>query len=138
MTQIIEPEEVFSPEEIKRLVMWIKRYENPLFFLLHSNAEQVFREFDKLYFQRTGISETEYLCHLVNEVRQQASLAFTEMPNGANETMFHYSEAQRPEAYKAFEARLIARCAKEECRLRFKAYIARRYGLRVPLKPQQA
>lgn len=136
MKHIIEPDKVFSAEEIKRLVKWIERYENPLLFFLHLNAEQVFREFDKLYFQRVGISEAEYLSQLVDEVRQQASLEFTEMPNGANDTMFHYPEAQQQDAYRAFEARAIARCAKEENRLRFKAYIARRYGLRVPLKPQ--
>ena len=132
---IIEPEEVFSATEIKRLVKWIERYDNPLFFLVRSQAEQLFREFDKLYFQRTGISEEEYLSRLIAEARQQASLAFTEMPNGSNETMFHYPEEERRNAYKAFEARFLARCAREENRLRFKAYVARRYGLRVPLKP---
>ncbi len=132
---IVEPEEVFSTAEIKRLIKWIERYENPLFFLVHSRAEQVFRELDNLYFQRTGISEEEYLNRLIAEARQQASLAFTEMPNGSNETMFHFPEEERRDAYKAFEARFLARCAREENKLRFKAYIARRYGLRVPLKP---
>jgi hypothetical protein len=134
MTNFIEPEKLFSVQEIKRLSKWIERYDNPMFFFLHSNAEQVFREFDELYFQRTGISEAEYLNQLVDEVRQQASLAFTEMPNGANDTMFHYPEAKQAEAYKVFEARFIARCANEENRLRFKAYVARRFGLNVPLK----
>ena len=131
----VEPEEVFSAAEISRLVKWIERYENPLFFLIRSHAERVFRDFDKVYFERTGVSEEGYMNRLVLEVRQRASLAFTEMPNGSNETMFHYPVEERGEAYKAFESRFLARCAREENKLRFKAFVARRYGLRVPLKP---
>ena len=129
MPCVIEPAEVFSPEEIKRLVKWIERYESPLLFFLHPNAEQVFGEFDRMYFERVGISEAQYVSGLVDEIRQQASLAFTEMPNGGNETAFHYPEEQRQQAYKAYEARDVARCAKEENMLRFKAYVARRMDL---------
>ena len=61
-------------------------------------------------------------------------LAYAEMQNGANDTMFHYSGEQRQQTYQAFEVGLVERCAEEECRLRFKAYVSRRYGLKVPFK----
>ena len=134
MPKIIEPEAVFSDKEIKKLITWISRYENPLLVLLRGNAEHIFCEFDRLYFQRTGMSENEYLDGLIEEACREASLRFTEMPSGSNETSFHYPEGYRQQAYRTFEARFLDQCAKEENRLRFKAYVARRYGLRVPFK----
>lgn len=71
---------------------------------------------------------------LINEARRMESMRFTAMPNGANETMFHYPEDQRQHAYEAFEEKFLSQCANEENRLRFKAYVARRLGLRVPFK----
>lgn len=184
MTKIIEPDEVFSTKEIKRLERWISYYENPLkpalittfgtffgviiliiltvqlgvklpstrggiegelfafsclvgttvFFFVKMRAESIFAWFDKKYFQLTGLAVKEYLNALIDEVRQEASLRFTDMPNGDNITMFHYPEEQRNEAYKIYEADYLKRCSVEENRLRFKAYVARRYGLRVPFK----
>ena len=132
--KLIEPKEVFSDKEIKKLESWISRYKNPLFFLFRESSERVFQEFDQQFFQRTGLTEEEYMDSLINEARRIASLRFTEMPNGANETMFSYPEEQRQQAYKAFEEKFLAQCAKEENRLRFKAYVARRLGLRVPFR----
>lgn len=184
MTKIIEPDEVFSAKEIKRLERWISYYENPLkpaliatfgtffgvialiilivqlgvklpstrggiegelfafscvvgatvFFFVKISAESVFAGFDKKYFKLTGLAENEYLDALIDEVRREASLRFTDMPNGGNVTMFHYPEEQRAEAYKTYEADYLRRCSIEEKRLKFKAYVARRYGLRVPFK----
>ena len=94
----------------------------------------IFRQFDQQYFERTGLDEESYLTALLSEVKHEAALRFTGAPNGANTTMFHYPEEQRQAAYKAFEADLIRKCAEEENRLKFKAFVARRLGFRVPLK----
>lgn len=134
VNKLIEPEEVFSDSELKKLESWISRYKNPLFFLLKSKAEQVFHEYDQQFFERTKLTEEEYINSLINEAKRIASMRFTEMPNGANETMFNYPEEQRQQAYRAYEEKFLAHCAKEEKRLRFKAYVARRLGLPVPFK----
>jgi hypothetical protein len=184
MKKIIEPDEVFSAREIKRLERWISYYENPLkpaiiaaiatffgvialiilivqlgvklpppkggiegelfifscvvgaavYLYIKLMAENNFSHFDKRYFELTGMTEQEYLNALIDEVRREASLRFTDMPNGENITMFQYPEEQRAEAYKIFEADFLKRCTTEEDRLKFKAYVARRYGMRVPFK----
>lgn len=181
MKKIIEPDEVFSAKDIRRLERWISYFENPLkpaliavfgtffgviilivqlgvnlpptrdgieeelfvfscvvgvavYFYVRAMAENIFSQFDKRYFKLTGQTEDEYLDALIDEVRREAFLRFTEMPNGANVTMFNYPEDQQAEAYKAYEADFLRRYAVEEKRLKFKAYVARRYGLRVPLK----
>ena len=134
INKLIEPEEVFSNSELKKLESWISRYENPLFFLLRSKAEQVFYEYDQQFFERTNLTEEEYMNSLINEAKRIASLGFTEMPNGANETMFSYPNEQRQQAYIVYEEKFLTHCAKEEKRLQFKAYVARRLGLRVPFK----
>ncbi len=134
VNKLIEPEEVFSDSELKYLESWISRYENPLFFLLKSKAERVFHEYDLQFFERTKLKEEEYMNSLINEARRIASMKFTEMPNGASETMFNYPEEQRQQAYITYEEKFLAHCAKEEKRLRFKAYVARRLGLKVPFK----
>ena len=136
VNKLIEPEEVFSGDELKKLKSWISRYENPLFFLLKNKAEQVFHEYDQQFFERTQLTEKDYMNSLINEAKRIASTRFTEMPNGANETMFSYPEEQRQQAYKAYEEKFLVHCAKEEKRLRFKAYVARRLGFRVPLNEQ--
>lgn len=132
--KLIEPEEVFSENELKKLEDWISRYNNPLLFLFKGKAERVFQEFDKHFFERTGLTEEKYKDSLIDEVCQIASLRFTEVPNGANETMFNYPEEHRQQAYKAYEQKFLAQCVREENKLRFKAYIARRLGLQVPVK----
>ena len=134
VSKLIEPEEVFSDSELKKLESWISRYENVLFFLLKSKAEQVFDEYDQQFFERTKLTEEEYMNSLINEAKRIASMRFTEMPNGANDTMFNYPEEQRQQAYRAYQIKFLAHCANEEKRLRFKAYVARRLGLRVPFK----
>ena len=53
VNKLIEPEEVFSGDELKKLKSWISRYENQLFFLLKNKAEQVFHEYDQQFFERT-------------------------------------------------------------------------------------
>lgn len=105
-----------------------------VYFYVRVMAESIFSRFDKRYFKLTGKTEEEYLDALIDEVRREASLRFTDMPNGANVTMFDYPEEQQAEAYKAYEEDFLRHCAMEEERLKFKAYVARRYGLRVPLK----
>lgn len=184
MKNIVEPDEVFSPKDIKRLERWISYYENPVkpalvatagvffgvialivaavqmgiklphvaggaggellafscivgaavFFLIKPNAEQVFEKFDADYFRLSGITEDDYIDGLKNEVRQEACLRFTDIPNGRGATMFDYPEEQQATAYKEFEADFFRKCAHEERRLKFKAYVARRYGLMVPFK----
>lgn len=133
MSAIKEPEDVFSPREIARLKRWMWVYESPLRALFDTYAQGVFRRFDKQYFERTNQTEESYLSALIDEVKHEAALRFTEMPNGANTTMFRYPEEQQAAAYKEFEADLVQRCAQEESRLKFKAYVARRLGFRVPL-----
>lgn len=184
MTKIVEPEEVFSEKEMRRLDRWMACYNNPIkpaiiaslgtflgaialiillvklnvripsrqggieeellafscfvgiavWFLSRVGGEIVFASFDKRYFQLTGQSERQYLNALIDEVRQEASLQFSDIPNGSNDSMFNYSEEQRVEAYKAYEADYLKGCALEEDRLKFKAYVARRNGFRVPFK----
>ena len=95
VNKLIEPEEVFSDSELKTLESWISRYENPLFFLLKSKAEQVFHEYDQQFFERTNLTEEKYMNSLINEAKRIASMRFTEIPNGANETMFNYPEEQK-------------------------------------------
>lgn len=90
--KLIEPADVFSERELKTLENWISRYGNPLLLLFKGKAERVFQEFDQQFFKRTGLTEKEYIDSLINEARRIASIKFTEMPNGANETMFDSPE----------------------------------------------
>lgn len=132
--RVIEPEDVFSPSELAKLRRWIRIYESPARPLFETYARDVFRQFDRQYFERTGQSEESYLAALLVEVKREAALRFTDAPNGASTTMFHYPENSARAAYQAFEADFVRKCAEEENRLKFKAYVARRLGLRVPLK----
>ena len=185
MSKIVEPDQVFSPKEVSRLLRWISFYVNPLkpaiiagigtflgvivcivvlvqfnvklppapqggievelfffccvvglatFFIVPVVAISVFSDFDKQYFRLTGISEEKYVAELKEEARDEAAIQFTEMPNGANITVFQFPEEQRAEAFKVYEAEFLRECGTEEGQLRFKAYVARRLGLRIPLK----
>jgi len=129
-----ELESVFSSSELARLKRWMWIYDSPLRALFETYAIGVFRKFDQQYFERTDQTEESYLSTLLSEVKQEAALRFTGAPNGANTTMFCCPEEQQATAYKTFEAEFVRRCADEENRLKFKAYVARRFGLRVPLK----
>lgn len=129
--QLVEPDSVFSPREIRRLQRWIKIYEGPARVLFERQAEKVFQNFDDEYFKRTGFVEATYVECLVQEAKQVASLRFTEMPNGANVTAFHFPEPEQAQAYKQLERTFLAQCAAEEGKLRFKGYVARRFGLRI-------
>lgn len=131
---VVEPEDVFLPGELARLRRWIWIYESPVRALIETYAQGVFRQFDLQYFERTRQTEDAYITALLSEVKREAALRFTGAPNGANTTMFHYPEEQRRAAYQAFEADFVRKCAEEENRLAFKAYVARRLGLQVPVK----
>lgn len=186
MESIVEPEIIFSPQEIKCLKRWISFYENPMgpalisivgaflgvtaflivlvqfdvelpritreiwlgfllfscligagvFIATTSLAKKVFHRFDEKYFRLTGMSEEQYLDSLVADVRRDACLRFTSMPTAQGITMLdspHDREAQVV-AYQAYESGFVRDCALAEERLQFKAYVARRFGLRVPLK----
>jgi len=183
----VDPEDVFSKKEIRRLLRWISLYESPfkwatvaatiflfgavvlivaavqiglylpginggiayelfvvvgvagiaaaLFIPLH--GESVFRQYDRLYFQRSGISEIEYLRWLEQEVGRQALLRFARMPDGEGVTAFQFPDDQQPKAFRAFAAEYLRKWLAEEDRLRFKAYVARRFGdVPIPLKPR--
>ena len=132
--ELIEPDTVFSPREIRRLQRWIKIYESPLGALLEKLAEKTLQHFDDEYFRRTGLLKSTYVEHLIQEAKHVASLRFTEMPNGANVTAFHFPEEEQQRAYKQFESSFLAQCAAEEKKLRFKGYVARRFGLRIRLR----
>jgi hypothetical protein len=131
---IKEPQDVFSPSELARLKRWIRIYESPLRALFDTYAEGVFRQFDNQYFERTGQTEESYLSALLSEVKHEATLRFTDGPSDFNATMFQYPEEQRAAAYREFETAFVRKCTEEEDRLKFKAYVARRLGLRVPFK----
>ena len=131
--ELVEPDSVFSLREIRRLQRWIKIYEGPARLLFERHAERVFQNFDDEYFKRTGFQETTYVECLVQEAKQVATLRFTEMPNGANITAFHFPEPEQSQAYKQFERAFLAQCAAEEEKLRFKGYVGRRFGLRIRL-----
>ena len=131
---LIEPDTIFSQREIRRLQRWINIYESPFGILLEKFAEKKLQYFDDEYFRRTGLVKSTYVAHLIQEAKHVASLRFTEMPNGANVTTFHFPEQERQHAYKQFETSFLAQCEAEEEKLRFKGYVARRFGLRIRFK----
>jgi hypothetical protein len=128
---LIDPETVFSASELTRLKRWIRIYESMIGKYMKRFAFSVFADFDRQYFQRAGLTEEDYLNGLIAQVRKNAFIAFTEMPNGSNRTAFHFPENKRQAAYKKFEAEAVSEFAIAENRVKNKAYIARRLGLKL-------
>ena len=91
----------------------------------------MFADFDRQYFQRTRLTEDDYLNGLVAKVRQNALIAFSEMPNGSNRTAFHCAESKRQAAYQEFEAKAVSEFETAENKIKNKAYVARRLGLKL-------
>jgi len=118
---------VFSTTEINRLIRWIRIYENPLFFFLHSKAERTFKEFDDIYFDRTGVTEEEFLKKLFEEGKRECVLKYSDYPSG------NPNDIDPSLPYPLYEHQFLLRLEDEEKRLKFKGYIARQYGLRIPL-----
>jgi len=134
-SEIVLPEKIFNSDELDLLKKWISRYKSPLFFFLHERAEFAIKEFDRVYFERSGVTEQQYIKYLEDEAVRLASLRFTDFPVGEPDFVpnaFRISEAEAKAHFAEIESRVIKEFRMNERRLPFKAYVARRIGFRFP------
>lgn len=122
-------EDIFSTSEIKEINKWIKIYSSKLFFFKEKEAIEKLKKFDEIYCARAGVTLDDLYKAQIAEVKRIASMKFCDIQNEFNDTMFHYAENKRADAYKRFEKRYLDLAIKEENQFPFRAVIASDMGL---------
>ncbi len=111
---------IFFPSLIIGLASWM---------LVPRQVEKFFHRADEKYFDKSGITVDQYRNHIENEIKQDCSLRFSEVPMYGQETMFSYSEDAQKSAYLKFEKAALDQFHLEEIAYKRGSYVARYFGL---------